>query len=141
MAFNEGEKIRWYKWPKGVYYEVMWNEGGSICLNEPLNSKCHPNPVVYDVVVDLLWIRERKDGTMETPSRLVKAIEHTRGEGFSVIVGLNPYTDHVSFYVEKYPDGTSAEIKEAFLAEAEKALLKLIEREWDADLNASQRKV
>src|ERR1051325_565212 len=135
MAFKEGEFVRWYEWPKGKWYEVLWDEEGVLCLNMP-DDRGHPNPVLHNKRFEMFWYTKDFEtrGDKVSNNRFTKAIEHRRGDKFSCIVGMNPYTDHISFHKIVMPDDAKEEIKEAFLEEAEKILLHIIDKEWETDV-------
>jgi hypothetical protein len=63
---------------------------------------------------------------------ITKAIEHKRGGEFSCIVTYNVHNDHIGFHKIVMPVGASKEVEDEFLAEAEKAMLNLIDSEWDS---------
>lgn len=137
MSLKEGEYVRWYEWPKGVWYEILWDVEGTVCLNMP-GPNGHPNPVMHDKRFECFWMTKefetRGAKKVADPNRFTKAIEHKRGDTFSCIVGMNPYTDHISFHKIVMPEDAKPEIKEAFLEEAEKILLKIVDKEWDQDV-------
>lgn len=59
--------------------------------------------------------------------------EYKRGETFSTIVAINE-SGAVTYHNTTYPSGVTSTIKEAFLAEAEEAIMrKLITMDNDAD--------
>jgi len=68
---------------------------------------------------------------------ITKAIQHKRGKDFSVTVTYSSFNDHIAYSNIVMPALASDEVKEAFLAEAETAMLNLIDSEWDADTYAS----
>ena len=67
-------------------------------------------------------------------TKISKALEHKRGKDFSCIVVYNAYSDHISFHEIEMPSTVSLEVKEAFLAEAELAMLNKIDSDWDTDM-------
>lgn len=64
-------------------------------------------------------------------TRVSKILEHKRGNDFSCMVIYDPYSDHISYKNIDMPKDVSNEVKEAFLAEAELAMINLVDGEFN----------
>lgn len=134
MKVRPGDMVRMYNWPEDEgYYKVIWIDD----LAKELCLAYKDKQTSFMYINEMFWVHldgpkvKQKGGIKSVNKSFDKAIRYKRGESYCVIVGVNFYTEHVSFQDLKVPDNADEDVVKTFLDEAEKELAHVIDKEWE----------